>query len=101
YSSPSAPSSANPFFSLYRCDTICREQTILSGGLGTTGLEFLVSMPLSVLSAQEGASLTRIQAFTALADDAAEAPATFDQANLPDATIPNHQVLLGIAPEGT
>ena len=97
----SVPPSANPFFALYRCDTTCTEQTILSGGLGTTGLEVLVSMPLSVLSAQEGASLTRIQAFTALADDAAGAPATFDQANLPDATIPNHQVLLGIAPEGT
>jgi hypothetical protein len=61
----------------------------------------LVALPLSVLGVQEGASLTSIQAFTALADDATGAPLTFDQANLADANIPAKQVSFGIAPKGT
>src|SRR5207249_4955197 len=85
----------------YRCDATCTEQALLSGGLGTTGAEVLLALPLSVLGVQEGSSLTSIQAFTALADDTAGSPVIFDQANLPDATVPTKQVSFGVAPAGT
>lgn len=93
---PSLPAS----FALYRCDPTCTKLVPLSGGLGTTTTEVLISLPLSVLGAHEDVALTKIQAFTALGEFPGILMA-FDDADLPDATIPARQISVGLASSGT
>jgi hypothetical protein len=95
-----AAEAAVPDFVLVRCDSECSEEAPLSGGIGTTGAEVRVAVPLSVLSAEEGQVLSAIEAFTAIGEAAPGPLVTLDQADLPDASIPPAQVSLGIAPAG-
>jgi len=89
---------ATPVFALYRCAGLsCTQVAMLSGGLGTSGSEILVSVPLQTLGIAEGASLTALQGFTAAGDTAAGTVSGFDQISLPSAQIPLAAVLLGLA----
>ena len=94
---PPTPSS----FELYRCDPTCTQHATLSGSIGSTGREVLVSTPLSALSALEGAALTEIQAFTAVGLVPTGTASPVDQTDLANATIPARQVSFGTAPKGT
>jgi Tol biopolymer transport system component len=91
---------AAPHFSLYRCDPECTEQASLSGGIGTAGNEVRVAVPLGVLGADSGSTLTELRAYSALGEAAPGPLVTLDEAGLPDATVPAAQVSLGIAPAG-
>jgi Tol biopolymer transport system component len=88
-----------PHFALYRCLTICLEEARLSGGIGTTGDEVRIGVPLSALAMNEGA-LTDVRAFAALGEAASGGLVTLDEAPLPDAMVEAPRVLLGIAPAG-
>jgi Tol biopolymer transport system component len=95
--SASAPdASLPPFFGLYRCEPTCAHDTRLSGGLGTTGDEVLISVPLSAIDAEEGAALSAIKAFTAVGEAELGTVKTLDEAVLPNAGIPARSVSLGI-----
>jgi uncharacterized repeat protein (TIGR01451 family) len=95
------PPSITPIFALYRCETTCVEQTPLGGGVGTTGNEVLVSIPISALGVTEGDRLTLVRAFAGLGDIAIGAVEELDEVALPDAVLPRIGVELGIAPAGT
>lgn len=90
--------SDDPDFALYRCDPDCTEQASLAGGIGTTGVEARVAVPLSTLEAAEGATLTEIRLFTASDDALNGSYEVLDQVALPDASIPAARVELGVAP---
>jgi Tol biopolymer transport system component len=87
-----------PFFALYECDAVCTETSRLSGGIGTTGAEVSISVPLEAIGAEEGAALGDVQASAALGEATPGALQVLDQVDLPDASIPVPQVALGIAP---
>jgi hypothetical protein len=95
------PPAADPYFALYTCEDVCLETTPLTGGLGTTGDEVLVSVPLDSLGAEEGAAVTDIEAWTALGDATVGAVVRIDEAELPAATISTPRVELGVAPIST
>jgi Tol biopolymer transport system component len=90
-----------PHFGLYRCAPECMEETRLSGGVGTTGTEIRVPVPLSALGAEEESILGAIEAFTALGTADAGPVNLLDEADLPDAAIPARRVSLGVAPAET
>ena len=93
---------ATPAFALYRCaEQPCTQVATLSGGLGTTGWEILVAVPLQALGIAEGASVAGLEGFTATGDTTAGAASTFDEIPLPSPQMPVAAVLLGIAPTGT
>jgi Tol biopolymer transport system component len=92
---------AAPSFGLYRCDPDCTEQARLSGGIGTTGHEVLISIPISALGAQEEAGVEEVRAFTALGEAAPGDLVIIDEVDLPDAVLPAARVELGIAPADT
>lgn len=88
-------------FSLYRCDPACTKQASLTGGIGTSGTNVLVSVPLSTLGVQEGSTLGEIAAFSALGEEVPGTLMMLDQADLTATAIPVRQVSLGIARTGT
>jgi hypothetical protein len=92
---------AVPLFALYNCDTSCAEVARLSGSIGSTGNEVLISLPLDTLNAGPAPALTMVSAYSALGDAATGPLSVFDQADLPDGTVPRPSVSLGIAPLGT
>jgi Dockerin type I domain/WD40-like Beta Propeller Repeat len=87
-------------FALFQCDPACVQLATLTGGIGTTGTEALISLARSALDISEGATLTQMQAFTALGDVANGAVTPLDQIDLPDAIVPAHSVSFGVAPVG-
>lgn len=89
---------AAPYAALYRCGPDCAEETVLSGALGSTGVEVTASIPLSALGASEGTALSDLRAFTALGEAAMGAMDPLDEVALPDAAIPASRLELGIAP---
>jgi len=95
----SAP--AAPYMALFRCDPDCTEQARLAGGIGTTGAEVRVSIPLTSLGASGGGELRSIAAFTAVGEAGLGAVHPLDQVELPQAILPVALVSLGIAPAGT
>jgi hypothetical protein len=98
-----------PTFALYRCEPppLCSLVSSLTGSMGTTGSEILVSLPLAVLhadypsGANEGSALTSLRAYTAAGDIVTGSTTTFDDVALPETIVPVHSVALGIAPAGT
>ncbi len=95
--SASAVPPAAPMFALYRCDAVCTETARLSGGLGTSGMEVSVSVPLASLDAAEGSVLSDLEVFTGLGEAGSGAIARLDEAALPDVAIPMREVSIGIA----
>ncbi len=92
------PFSVPPQFTLYRCAPLCVQTTVLKGGLGTTGDEVVVAIPLQALGVAQGGALSNLRAFTAMEN---EGTTPLDEMLLSGATIPVHTVSLGIAPAGT
>ena len=90
-----------PYFGLYRCEPSCTEVAVLKGGMGTTGLEMVVAIPLTTLGAAEGVSLTSLVAYTAFGDATTGPGVPLDDVTLPATILPVHSVSLGIAPVGT
>jgi hypothetical protein len=99
-SGASANPPAVPLFALYRCDSSCTEIARLTGSIGSTGNEVLLSLPLETLGLGPTPTLTGLNAYSAIGDAEPGPLSTFDQVNLPDVTIPIHSVSLGIAPGG-
>lgn len=89
---------AAPYFGLYGCEEICVEISRLSGGIGVTGPEVWVSVPLEALGAEEGEVLAGLEASTALGEATPGPLIALDQIGLPDAPIPRSRVDLGLAP---
>ena len=93
---------ATPYFGLYRCDVVCTEVARLTGGIGTTAAEVLVSVPLSLFGApQDGSTLTTMKAFTAFGEATPGASEPLDQIDLSNTTVPVPRVSFGIAAAGT
>ncbi len=97
---PEAPS-ATPYFAVYRCAPDCTEHAPLTGSLGTTGEEVLISVPLSALGATEGTALTSLRAFTAAGAATPGSLLPLDEVPLASSAIPSSRVELGIAPAST
>lgn len=93
-----APPTVGPYFGLYECTPICTETAKLAGGIGTTGPEVRVAVPLEALGAEGGAELTDVEASTALGEATPGALEILDDVDLPDAVLPISKVELGIAP---
>ena len=91
---------AAPLFALYRCEVACIEHARLSGGIGTSGSEVLVSLPLDSLDAPVEGSLTEVRAFAALGEGGPGALVALDEVELPDASLSAPRVQIGIAPRG-
>lgn len=91
-----APSSADPHFTLYKCEVVCLDTASLSGGLGTSGNGMLVSVPLSAFEAEDEVAITAIEAFTSIGS-----ALRLDAVTLSDAVISEPVVDLGIAPHTT
>jgi Tol biopolymer transport system component len=90
-----------PSFALYRCDPDCVEQRSLLGAIGTTDTEVLVSVPLAALDLRKESALENVQAFAGIGDRERGGLVILDQADLPDAFVPEPQVSLGLASAGT
>ncbi len=91
-----------PMFALYQCSaTPCTQVATLTGGFETMGDEVRVSVPLSALGVNEGASVTGLRAFAAVGTIASGPAQVVDQISLPDTNIPTRTVNLAIAPVGT
>jgi Tol biopolymer transport system component len=90
------PPSADPHFALYECEVVCLETASLSGGLGTTGNEMLVSVPLAAFEAENEVAITAIEAFTSIGSGL-----RLDGITLSDAVISTPIVALGVAPTST
>lgn len=82
-----------PRFTLHACAAECVEVARLSGGIGTTGTEVRVSLPLQALGTEEGAELAGIEATAERIGGVIR-----DTLSLPDALIPISRVELGIGP---
>jgi Tol biopolymer transport system component len=91
-----------PFFVLYNCEPpSCTQVAVLAGGMGTTGDEIVVSVPLSALSASEEEPLSGLRAYAAYGDAVTGPGVMLDEILLQPTTVPVHSVALGIAPAGT
>ena len=90
-----------PYAALFRCDLVCAEHAPLTGSLGTTGEQVLVSVPLSALGAAEGTELTELRAFTAAGEATPGALLQLDEIPLTSSLIPTARVELGIADAST
>lgn len=88
-----------PSIALHRCDPACALVGQLQGGIGTTGDEVLITVPLTQIPAAPGTTLEAVRALSGLggADGIAS---SLDQAGTVDATLVGHGVSLGIAPAG-
>lgn len=101
FRSPDAASPDSQRFAIYRCAEMCTEQARVTGAIGTTGPEVIVSVPLSVLGTEEGSALTELIAYTAAGEGTQPLPAFLDEVALADASIQPREIALGIAPAGT
>ncbi len=96
-------------FGVSLCATLCTEVDGASGGIGVTGEEVRVAVPLLSLGLPSGGSpLGAVRAFTSLGpaatDSGASAPMgrlALDEIEVGDTTIPRDSVTLGIASAGT
>lgn len=93
--------SAGARFAVYRCDPGCSEAGQLEGGLGTTGNEMRVSVPLEVVGAEEGDTLREIVASASIGSETSGSTETLDQIAMPDASVPRHRVQLSVTPTST
>lgn len=92
---------AAPLFAVYRCVNLCAEIARIGGGIGTTGREVVISVPLSVLGIAGGAQLTDVRAFTAAVETGVGQLQQLDSVALGTLSIPAPTVSLGLAPAGT
>lgn len=73
-------------FGLFRCDDVtlasCTKVSELRGGLGTTGAEVVVSVPLSAVGLEAGGDMESVGAFTALGHFRSGASRILDQMKL-------------------
>jgi Tol biopolymer transport system component len=90
-----------PRFGLYRCETTCSQVAALEGGLGTTGDEVRIALPLSALGPSPAGALTEISAFTAIGDPSTPVPRGIDEVALGSLGIEQPRVEVGFAPTGT
>lgn len=98
---PAAVPPDAPYFALYRCAPLCSEVQRLTGSVGESGHEVLISIPLAALGGGPGVSLTGVEALTTRKVDATGAFLFFDRVTLPDGAVALPSVWLGIAPAGT
>jgi hypothetical protein len=89
---------AAPYFRLFRCSPECAEIADLEGGLGTTGAEVRVSVPLTAIGADPSATLSSIEADVTMGDAVGVAPESLDELVLPGADLSTPAVDLAIAP---
>lgn len=95
-------STATPVrFALYRCEGPCVEVGRLAGGFGTTGEEIRVSVPVSLLPAGEGVTLSGLRAFVGPGEAGPGTLADVDVVDLGTVTVPHTSLRLGLAPAGT
>lgn len=87
-----------PHFSLYECDVVCTERAELSGAVGSTGPEALVSIPFATLGLQKETqvSLDNVQVFSAVGATSTGALVDHDLIPVTDVPIPFPRLLLGI-----
>lgn len=88
----------SPYFALYECEPACTEVARLGGGIGTTTTEIQVSLPLALLDLEEDPTLSSIIASTALGEASPGAIVGLDEVELPDASIPDPTIEVGIRP---
>jgi hypothetical protein len=74
---------------------------LLTGSIGSTGNEVLISLPLQTLDLGAEAALRGLSAYSAIGDAATGPLSTLDQVSMPDATVPTPSVSLGVVPIGT
>lgn len=96
----SSPAAAASTFGLYRCEAECTKVASLQGGIGTTGDEVRVSLPLEAVGAGPDASLTDVRAFTALGE-ATVISTSVDSVNVPDIAPQPHGLLIEMAGTGS
>lgn len=93
---------AAPHFAVFRCTAICEESgEVASGGMGVSGDEVRISVPLRALGQPNGGSVAGIRAFTAIGEADSGALVPVDELALPDTSIPRLAVTMGIAAPGT
>ncbi len=98
--------SVSPSFGLYLCSPSgsCQPRTNvqLGGGIGTTGNEVRVAVPITSMPQNfpEGVTLGSVRAFTAAGDPTLPS-STLDSVDLGDIVMPMKTVSLGVAPAGT
>ncbi len=90
-------------FLLFTCaaGSGCNQVATLKGGIGKSGNEVRISVPLSAISAAEGDAVTDVQLFSGVGEIGNGIVSELDQMSLPAAVIPIHQVTAGIAPPST
>lgn len=87
-----------PTFVLDRCEAVCSEVAILPGAIGTTGSQVRISLPVKELEVGPGRAITETTGFTAFQGDES---GHLDELRLPDVSLPQLRVDLGVAPAGT
>lgn len=92
-----APAHHAASFYLYTCDSVCTGARTVRGSFGTTEEEILISVPLAALGAREGSAVHELRAFATAGDDGPQ----LDELELPAAEIPERQLSIGLAPQGT
>lgn len=95
------PASAEPLYGLYRCDPSCEKVRALAGTMGGYGDEVTISVPPSALGLAEGDSITGLRAFAAIGRPDSPALVVLDDVALPDASMTEARIELGVAPPGT
>ena len=93
-----AASERAPVFELFRCETACVPQGLITGSYGTTGREVIMVLPLATLGATEGNPVINLNAFTAPADSTAGV--SYDTLLLSNTMIPSKSAAVGIAAAG-
>ena len=88
-------------FALFRCAGSCEKVAAIRGGVGTTGYEVWISVPLDALGLQGGEKLAGATAFTAIGDPTTGKMQPLDDAALGSPVVPTASVSLGVAPAGT
>lgn len=73
-------------FGLYRCDVVCEQAAELDGGIGVTGANATVTVPLAALDADLDMPLSDLHAWTALGTDPT-APMVVDEVTLDDGNV--------------
>lgn len=96
----SAAAAAAPLFAVYRCAPSCSEVARLGGGIGTTGDEVVVSLPLREVGLSPDGEITGIRAYAAVGE-AAGPLVELDAVQIGTAAAPALSVSLGVAPVGT
>lgn len=94
-------SPTEPRFALHRCVEVCLETTSLVGGLGTTGPEIVISVPLEALDFHADDEMSAMRAYSGIGDSATGEIVPLDELLLPNVPLAPPAVTVGIAPAGT